>query len=232
MAKFYFIQAYPANREAHVYIYGDIVTEKWFDEEVSASSFANEINAIDVDTLHVHIDSYGGAVSEGFALYNSLKSHPAKVITHADGFVASAAIYPFLAGDERIASPLSAFYLHQVLCSVTGNADQLRAAANEAEILNSIGLNAFAACGVDAESILQLEKDEVWITPEIALSLGICTAISAGEDGDGPVQSVRCSVLQALLNSQKEPKQAHIPEPKPTPAPKMSFFEFISKSII
>lgn len=75
------------------------------------------------------IDSYGGAVSEGWAIYNALLQHPAKINTYGDGFVASAALFPFLAGDNRYASNLSAYYLHEVLVSACGYADDLRAAA-------------------------------------------------------------------------------------------------------
>ncbi len=233
MAKFYFLQQLPESREAHVYIYGDIVTSQWYDEEVSATSFSNELKALDVDTIHCHIDSYGGVVSEGFAIYNTLKSHPAKVITYADGFVASAAIYPFLAGDERIASPLSAFFLHRVLCSATGNAEELRAVADEAEQLNAIGLNAFEALGIDKDLILKLEEAETWLAPEKALELGIATAISDISSKENAQQSVRSTVVKALLNPVAEQSLPEEPTPIPAPEPeKKSFREILKNSFI
>lgn len=227
MAFYQFIQT-AGSREAHVYIYGDLVTERWSEEEVSALSFKNQLDGLDVDTLHVHVDSYGGAVSEGFAIYNAIKAHPAKVITYADGFVASAAVYPFLAGDERIASPLSAFFLHRVLTSCYGNAEELRRAADEAEQLNDIGLNAFAAAGVDKDTILQLEEAETWLSPDKALELGIATAISEPVTASGPAQSVRSMIAQLLTSA---PAPAPTPEPIPAPAPpKQTLFNILSKS--
>ena len=138
----------------------------WFDGDVSANSLEKQIKDLDVDEIRVHIDSYGGAVSEGWAIYNALRQHPAKVITYGDGFVASAALYPFLAGDERIASNLSAYYLHQVMVSAEGYADELRAAANEAEMMTEIGINAFVErTKMAADDVRALMEAETWLSP-------------------------------------------------------------------
>ena len=121
MSKFYAIQQ--VERTADLYIFGDITRWRWSEEDTSAWSIQEEIKDLDVDVIHVHIDSYGGEVSEGWGIYNVLREHKAKIVTHADGFVASAAIYPFMAGDVRIASSVSAFFFHQVLVNAYGNAD-------------------------------------------------------------------------------------------------------------
>lgn len=202
--KYYAVQQ--IGREAHVYIYGDIVTWKYFDDETSAYSFKDEIAALDVDVIHVHINSYGGAVSEGWAIYNTLREHPARIVTHADGFVASAAIYPFMAGEERIASTLSAFFFHQVLVSTTGNADELRAAADEADKLNEIGLGAFTDNGVDAERVRELEQEETWIDADEALELGIATAIVADET-PREMQSVKREIMQRMTQKPADAAQ-------------------------
>ena len=107
MNRYFAIQQ--AERTADIYIFGDIVPFAFFEGDVSAHSIVQQIQELDVDTIRVHIDSYGGAVSEGWAIYNALREHPAKIVTFGDGFVASAALYPFMAGDERYASNLSAY---------------------------------------------------------------------------------------------------------------------------
>lgn len=126
------------------------------------------------------IDSYGGAVSEGWAIYNALLQHPAKINTYGDGFVASAALFPFLAGDNRYASNLSAYYLHEVLVSACGYADDLRAAAQDADTMTSIGIRAFVErAGMREEDIRELMRSETWLTPEQALEYNIATAVTA-----------------------------------------------------
>ena len=155
-----------AENEATIYLYGDI-TADGEDAGTSASRFVRQLETLEADTIHVHIDSYGGAVSEGWAIYNALLRHPAKINTYGDGFVASAALFPFLAGDNRYASNLSAYYLHEVFACACGYADDLRAAAYDAEKMTGIGIRAFVdRAGMREETVRELMQNEVWLTPE------------------------------------------------------------------
>lgn len=209
--QYYAIQQ--AQREADIYIFGDIVPFEFFEGDVSAHGITQQIKDLDVDQINVHIDSYGGAVSEGWAIYNALKNHPAKVVTYGDGFVASAALYPFMAGDERYASNLSAYYFHQVWISASGYADELRAAANEAELMTEVGLNAFTDnTGMTADEVRELQKSETWLTPSEALERGIATAILA-DTAPKHAQDAKRQILQRVLD--RAPATERIPEPKP-----------------
>ena len=209
--QYYAIQQ--AQREADIYIFGDIVPFEFFEGDVSAHGITQQIKDLDVDQINVHIDSYGGAVSEGWAIYNALKNHPAKVVTYGDGFVASAALYPFMAGDERYASNLSAYYFHQVWISASGYADELRAAANEAELMTEVGLNAFTDnTGMTADEVRELQKSETWLTPSEALERGIATAILA-DTAPKHAQDAKRQIIQRVLD--KVPAPERIPEPEP-----------------
>ena len=172
-----------AENEATIYLYGDI-TADGEDAGTSASRFVRQLETLEADTIHVHIDSYGGAVSEGWAIYNALLRHPAKINTYGDGFVASAALFPFLAGDNRYASNLSAYYLHEVFACACGYADDLRAAAYDAEKMTGIGIRAFVdRAGMREETVRELMQNEVWLTPEQALEYHIATSITADASG-------------------------------------------------
>lgn len=217
MKKYYAIQQ--LDRTADIYIYGDITPMRWDESDVSASSIEREIKNLDVDEIRVHIDSYGGSVSEGWAIYNALLQHPAKVVSYGDGFVASAALYPFLAGDERIASNLSAYFFHQVSVMAEGYADDLRAAANEAEMMTEIGITAFVErAGMDGEQVRALMDAETWLTPDQALEFGLVTSIKA--DAALPIaQAVKKTIMQTLTQTNGHtgkttpPKQGD-PEPQ------------------
>lgn len=213
--KFYAIQK--ADRAADLYIFGDIVPFVLFDGDVSAHSLEQQIKDLDVDEIRVHIDSYGGSVSEGWAIYNALRQHPAKVVTYGDGFVASAALYPFLAGDERIASNLSAYFLHQVIVSVDGNADDLRAAADEAEKMTEIGINAFVErTGMTADEVRTLMKVDTWLTPAQALDYGLATSITSDEAL--PIaQDAKRAVMQRVLQADKPAAPATVPPTNTAP---------------
>ena len=192
------------DKQADVLIFGDLTSWRWEENEVSGYSLARELQEIDADTINVHIDSYGGEVSEGWAIYNVLKNHPAHIVTYADGFVASAANYPFLAGDERIASDVSAFFLHQAMTGAYGYADDLRKAADEAEKMTEIGINAFAGVGMDRDKVRELMDGETWLDGTEALELGLATAV-VQSDSTAPTQSARKAIIAKLM--QKAPKQ-------------------------
>ena len=205
-------------RSADIYIFGDIVPFAWYESDVTAASIVKQIQNLDVDEIRVHIDSYGGSVSEGWAICNALRQHPAKVTTYGDGFVASAALYPFLAGDERYASNLSAYYFHQVSVSANGYADDLRAAANEAETMTEIGIQAFVDyAGMDAKEVKDLMDAETWLSPSEALEKGLATAILADESV-GFAQDAKRQILQRVLQSDRTPEKQAVPLQEP-PAP-------------
>lgn len=220
MSKKYFaIQQ--ADRIADVYIFGDIVAPEIFPGEVSADGFRQQIEALDVDEVRVHIDSYGGYVSEGWAIYNTLRQHPAKIVTYGDGFVASAALYPFLAGDERIASNLSAYYFHRVIMAAEGYADDLRAAADQADTLTDVGINAFVErTNMSADDVRALMESETWLTPNQALEYGLATSITADEAM--PIaQAAKKAIMQKVFKPIQINQEPRADEPAPNPIMKL-----------
>lgn len=83
--------------QTDIYIFGDIVRyANETGQDTSAYSLVQQLKKNpDAAEINLHIDSFGGNVSEGWAIYNALKDCRARVTSYADGFVASAAIYPF-----------------------------------------------------------------------------------------------------------------------------------------
>lgn len=205
-----------AETSADIYIYGDIVNMVWFDGEISAKSIVDAIKDIgEVEKIDVHIDSYGGSVSEGWAIYNALRNTKAKIRTYGDGFVASAAVFPFLAGDERIASSLSAFFLHQVWAYTKGNADELRKTADELEKMTEIGINAFVErAGMDAETVRNMMKDETWLSGQEAFDFGIATAVQR-ENSSLIAQSAKKNIMQRLFHEINKSDQEIKDDEKP-----------------
>lgn len=207
-------------KRADIYIFGDITVWPYKPGDYSAGSLVQKIQALDADEIHVHIDCFGGSVKEGWGMYNALKEHPAKVTTYADGFVASAALYPYLAGQQRFASAVSAFYLHEVSMSASGYASDLREAADDAEKMTDIGIQAFVeAAGIAEDKIRQLMEAETWLSPSEALELGIATSITRMEAEQSFTQSVRQQLIQAVRSGASSD-----PEPKPKENHLKNFF--------
>lgn len=199
MKSYYAIQQVENAKEADIYIFGSIAQGSFFEDAVSAKSIAQQIKGLDVDTINVHINSYGGSVSGGWAIYSTLLEHPARVNTYGDGFVASAALYPFLPGDNRYASNLSAYYLHQVIMEANGNAKELRTAAEEADFFTSRGIQAFVVrAGMDPEEVRTLMEGETWLTPAQALEYGIATAITQDRT-PRHIQDAKREIIQRFL---------------------------------
>lgn len=215
------IRQQAAGSKVEIYIFGDVVDEQWWSDETSPKSVVDAIKGLDTQEISVYIDSYGGSVAAGWGIYNALRQHPAKVKTYGVGFVASAALYPFLAGDERYASTLSAYYMHEAWTSASGYADELRRAADQIKSLTDIGVNAFVErAGMERDKVLELMHEETWLTPEAALELGIATAITQ-ESGSGPAQSARREIMQRLTQPHEEKKT-------PTPKPGKSIMEMLA----
>lgn len=213
MGKYYQIST--INRTAEIMIFGEICEWAWKElGETSAYNIAKDIEGLDVDFINVHIDSYGGEIKEGWGIYNALKNHKAQINAYADGFVCSAALYPFMAGNRRIASPLSAFYFHEGMTGAHGYAKDLRKAADEVEFITEIGMKAFTEnCELTKEQVAELMANETWLSPEEAKANGVATEIG-GVSESGYTQSARKAVLSGIFAKQQKTEE-EIPEEKP-----------------
>lgn len=210
--RFYAIQQ--QGRTAELVIFGPIRTVRWEENDVTAYNIVRELRALDADEIHVHVNCPGGSVGEAFAIYNVLREHPARVTTYADGYVASAAIYPFLAGDRRIANPVSVFYFHPVQMEAYGGPDELRKVADQAELLTEQGIKAFEAAGVSKETAKELVKRDDFATPEEMVELGIATELGRQDGSETAEQSILPMVAQLVREhrARKEEEQAGEPE--------------------
>ena len=115
---------------ATLYIYGDITSIKLFENDVCVYDLAKEIGDLNGKSLTVRINSYGGEVAEGLAIYNLLKSYAGEVTTICDGFACSAASVVFMAGTKRIMPRSSLLMIHNAWTRASGDADDLRKAAD------------------------------------------------------------------------------------------------------
>ena len=214
--------------QTDIYIFGDIARyAEEAGQETSGHSLVQQLKKNpDAAEINLHIDSFGGNVSEGWAIYNALKSSHARVTSYADGFVASAAIYPFLAGQERIASNVSAFYFHPASQFAGGYAEDLRNAADALDQLTEIGLGAFTNAGMEEQAARDLVNSKAWYSPSAMLEKGIATSIRKTGDASGVSQSVRGLIVQQLMVPHKDAEPPAEPQPKEPPA-KLSLMQML-----
>lgn len=166
-------------------IYGDI-TSIPFEEfgDVSAANLSKQLEALgDVEQIDVHINSYGGEVAEGLAIYNALRRHKAKVTTYCDGFACSIASVIFMAGDERVMNESSLLMIHNAWTVAMGNSAELRKQADDLEKITQASVEAYKShSSLSEEVIKNLMDNETWILPEEALSYGFATTVDKTEN--------------------------------------------------
>lgn len=168
---------------ATITIYGDITSWPWLESDVSSHNLSKQLEALnDVDEINVYINSYGGEVAEGIAIYNALRRHKAKVRTICDGFACSIASVIFMAGDERVMNEASMLMIHNAWTYAEGNAAQLRKQAEDLEKITQLSIEAYKAhSSLKEDEITALMDAETWILPSEALEYGFATAVEKPE---------------------------------------------------
>lgn len=197
MPKYYALES--SGSEADLYIFGDITSFPWMEKDKDAYGIVKELQELAVDHVNVHINSYGGAVAEGLAIYNVLKNSSAKVTTYCDGFACSAASVIFMAGDERIMNSASLLMIHNAWSRASGNADDFRKQAEDLDKITQASINAYMSRVKITEDELKEKMDkETWLTAQEALSDGFATQIME-EDDSGVSQSSFAVIREKLL---------------------------------
>lgn len=189
--------------EANLSIYGDITSWPWEElGEVSAVNLSRQLEQLEgVSRINVYINSYGGEVAEGLAIYNSLKRHPAQVVTYCDGFACSIASVIFMAGDVRVMNEASLLMIHNAWSVAQGNAAELRKVAKDLETITSASVAAYLSkVNITEEKVRSLMDKETWLSPAKALEYGFATEVNATET-ENVSQNARLKVQQMLLEA-------------------------------
>lgn len=197
---------------AELYIFGDITQYPWDEQDKNAWSIVKDLQTVTADKITVHINSYGGEVAEGLAIYNTLRNSSKEVTTICDGFACSAASVIFMSGSKRIMNKASLLMIHNAWTIAQGDANDLRKSADDVETINKASIEAYkTVANISDTEIAKLMDDSTWITPEDAMSYGFATEINGNEEKD-PQQSAFAIILQKL--TEKTPEPVHILEQK------------------
>ena len=233
-------------KEADIYIFGDITSWEWYENDVSSYTLSKELQALDpdIEIINVHINSYGGEVAEGLAIYNLLRNHKAKVRAIVDGFACSIASVIFMAGDERIMNAASLLMVHNAWMRTAGNADQLRKDADDLDKITQASIEAYKSrATISEEEIKKLLDEETWILPSEALEYGFATSIIGDTATEKAAASARKALFSLVKNARSianpepaagpnqtaEPTPQQAPEPEPEPAPQQNkIFNFMA----
>lgn len=182
MNKWYEIRAAGNSRTAEVYIFGDIGESWWSDQTVTARQFVNDLDKLDAEILNVRINSYGGAVSDGLAIYNALRRHRAKKTVTVEGVAVSIASLIAMAGDTVDMPANSLLMIHAPWGAVQGNAADMRDMADVLDRYAAAMASSYARkTGQPEADMLALLTDgeNHWYTAVEAQAAGFADTVSA-----------------------------------------------------
>lgn len=177
MSKFWNIKAMADNSSTELFVYGDIVDSAYWDE-VGAKEFVADLSKVTSNDITVRINSGGGSVFAGFAMYNSLKQHKANITVRVDGLAGSAASIVAMAGDKIIMPLGSMMFIHNSWTYAAGNSGELKEHAEMLSKIDTTMLEVYKAkTGLDEATIKDLMDKDSWLTATEAKNLGFATDI-------------------------------------------------------
>ena len=204
---------------------------------VSAKSFLNDLRTVTTDEVDVEINSPGGDVFAGLAIYNGLRASGKKINVKVLGLAASAASLVAMAGDT-IEMPENAFMMiHNPWGFAMGGADEMR---NTADVLDKIGTGLVSTyakrTGKTDQEITALLDAETWMTAQEAVDAGFATsvtaalAVKASYSEDRLPENVRLA-FKAQAPTTDAPAPAEAPGEAPGEAPAPVFGETLAEQV-
>jgi ATP-dependent Clp protease, protease subunit len=176
MTKLYEIKA--KAKSAEIWIYEDIGSG-WFGG-LSAKQFADDLKRLGaLDEIILRLNSPGGDVFDGIAIYNTLKANPARVVVYIDGLAASIASVIAMAGDEIHIADNAMMMIHPAWGLAIGNSEEMRKTADMLDKVDaSIVATYVKRTGMEEEKVKALMADETWMTAREALDYGFVDDIT------------------------------------------------------
>jgi ATP-dependent Clp protease protease subunit len=179
----------------------DVIGEDyWTGDGFTAKRMSAALRSIGEKPVTVAINSPGGDMFEGLAIFNLLKDHKAEVTVKVMGLAASAASIVAMAGDRILMGQGSFLMIHNAWGVVVGNRNDMRAAADMFEPFDSAMADIYAArSGQSVEKIASMMDAESFINSKEALALGFAD----GDFADPPPSETTNSEATARANAKR-----------------------------
>ncbi len=191
--------------EAEILLYDEI--SFW---GISAEAFKRELDSITAPVINLRINSPGGYVFDALAIYNAVRDHPSRVVSHIDGVAASMASVIALAADEVKMAENAFFMIHNPWSLVIGDSSDLR---KEADLLDKVSGSLVMAyeqkTGKSLAEITAWMEAETWFTAAEASEAGFVDEIEGVESEDEIAAlfdlSIFANVPDALTQESAQP---------------------------
>lgn len=204
-----------------IYIYGEITNLKWFEEDITPTGVKEELDKLkNVSSINVYVNSPGGNVFAGVAIYNELKRVNKPVTAYVDGIAASIASLIVLAADKVVMPFNAMLMIHNAWMIAAGDYKEFRALADKLEkIQDSVITETYSKkTGMSKEKLSKMMDDETWLNGDEAVKLGFADEvleeqkIAACYVGN----NIKFNDVEVQLNQYKAFPKAKFTEHKPS----------------
>lgn len=194
-----------ASGEAELLIYGPIGDYFWGDG-VTAASIVEQLGQITATTINVRINSDGGVVTDGLAIYNALANHPATVNTVVDGIAASISSLIFMVGKTRRMHENSMLMIHGPQGGAWGFAGDLRERADVLDRFAATMQTNYAARATNVADVTTwlTDRKDHWFSASEAMTAGLADELAGVPEpapDDTAVAAALLSYVQAISSS-------------------------------
>jgi len=204
-----------------IWIYGEITDLKWFDEEVTPTYVKDELEKLKgSSSINLYVNSPGGNVFAGVAIYNELRRYNKPVTAYVDGIAASIASLIVLAADRVVMPSNSMLMIHNAWMVAAGDYREFRDLADKLEkITDSVLVKTYQSkTDLSKDKIKNMMDEETWLSGDEAVAMGFADElveeqkIAASYVGD----NVQFNNVEVPLNRFKAFPKAKFTEHKPT----------------
>jgi ATP-dependent Clp endopeptidase proteolytic subunit ClpP len=142
--------------------------------------FVNDLKALgDVTHINLHINSPGGDVFDGIAIFNALKHHGASITVHIDGLAASMASVIAMVGNPVIMPENTMMMIHKPWGFAGGDANDMRDYAELLDKVESVLIPAYAEkTGKSPDEIAAMLEDETWMDGKECVAMGFADQVT------------------------------------------------------
>ncbi|WP_272664708.1 MULTISPECIES: head maturation protease, ClpP-related [Providencia] len=184
----------------------DVIGEDYWGEGVTAKRISGALRAIGNNDVVVNINSPGGDMFEGLAIYNLLRAHSGKVTVNILGIAASAASIIAMAGDEIHMGRGAFLMIHNCWSIGVGNRHDFAKLAADLEPFDKSMADIYVARSGQSESVVsKMMDDETYIASSDAIAKGFADGVLAADeinDGDESPQAAIRKLDAALAKAE------------------------------
>lgn len=187
--------------DAELVIFGDI-GESWYGDTVSAADVVEQLSNIEATSILVRINSYGGSVTDGTAIYNALRAKGAKITTRVEGIAASIASLIAMAGDRVEMFGNTLMMIHAPWTFGMGNSAELRELADQLDTYaKAMSGNYARKSGKSHDEIMSLLTDgkDHWYTATEAREEKFADSVVDDDSEDAEEANARLQTVAAAL---------------------------------